>query len=173
MVSIVPTVLLPPDTSFTFQVTAVFVEKVTRAVNCCVCVAATVTDAGETEIGAFTVTLALADLLVSAAESAVTLTVFGLGAVAGAVYRPLWLTVPIVLLPPTTSFTFQVTDTFVLPVTVAVNCCVFPSCKEAVVGEIVTVTPAVEGVAIVGLLLPHAASIAVMKSATATAKHLV
>ena len=51
---------------------------------------------------------------------------------AGAVYSPLLDTVPPVA--------DQVTDVFVLPVTVAVNCCVPPVCSEADVGLTLTTT---------------------------------
>ena len=53
-------------------------------------------------------------------------------AVVGAVYRPLLETVPLVA--------DQVTAVFVLPVTVAVNCCVPPVCNEADVGLRLTTT---------------------------------
>ena len=51
---------------------------------------------------------------------------------AGAVYSPLLDTVP--------PLDDQVTDVFVLPVTVAVNCCVPPVCSEADVGLMLTAT---------------------------------
>ena len=137
---IVPTVALPPLAPFTCHVTAVFVEPVTVAVNCCV--APVCTDA---EVGAMviptvvTVTVADADFVVSACETAVTVTVPE-GAVAGAVYKPEVEIVPTVVFPPVVLFTCQVTAVFVEPVTVAVNCCVAPVCREAVVGEMVTAT---------------------------------
>jgi hypothetical protein len=53
--------------------------------------------------------------------------VFGLGIVAGGVYRPAAEIVPVVLLPPATPFTCHVTAVFVVFVTVAVNCTVDPS----------------------------------------------
>jgi hypothetical protein len=52
--------------------------------------------------------------------------------VLGAVYRPLARIVPPVAV--------QVTAVFVLPVTLAVNCCVPPVISEAEVGEIETAT---------------------------------
>jgi hypothetical protein len=112
------------------QVTAVFVVPVTVAVNCCVPPVS-----NEAEVGlivtatAVTVTVAEADLVVSATLVAVTVYV---PAVPGAVYRPLVLTVPPVA--------DQVTAVFVLPVTVAVNCCVEPVCMEADVGLMLTAT---------------------------------
>jgi hypothetical protein len=110
------------------QVTAVFVVPVTVAVNCCVPPVS-----NEAEVGlivtatAVTVTVAEADLVVSAALVAVTVYV---PAVLGAVYRPLVLTVPPVA--------DQVTAVFALPVTVAVNCCVPPVWTEADVGLTLT-----------------------------------
>jgi predicted anti-sigma-YlaC factor YlaD len=56
-----------------------------------------------------TVTVAEADLLVSACEMAVTVTVAGFGTAVGAVYRPAVEIVPTVLLPPATPFTCHVT----------------------------------------------------------------
>ncbi len=57
------------------------------AVNCCVVVAGTVAVVGEMEMatGGATVTVAEADLLASACETAVIVTVAGLGMFAGAV----------------------------------------------------------------------------------------
>jgi hypothetical protein len=48
------------------------------------------------------------------------------------VYRPL-----LEIVPPLAD---QVTELFVLPVTVAVNCCVVPVCSDAEVGLMLTVT---------------------------------
>ena len=71
----------------TLQVTAVFVVPVTVAVNCCEAAVATFVEVGETETttGAITVTVAEADLVGSACEVAVTVTVAGLGTALGAV----------------------------------------------------------------------------------------
>ena len=43
---------------------------------------------------------------------------------------------PTVEFPPKVPLTFQETEEFVVPVTVALNCCVFPAGTTAVVGEI-------------------------------------
>ncbi len=69
------------------QVTAVFVVPVTVAVNGCEAAVATLTEVGERETatGAITVTVAEADLVASACEVAVTVTVAGLGTALGAV----------------------------------------------------------------------------------------
>lgn len=55
-------------------------------------------------------------------------------------YKPLVDTVPSVAVPPTTPLTLHVTDVFVVPLTAAVNCCVWETCTEAVVGESATET---------------------------------
>ncbi len=49
--------------------------------------------------------------------------------------------VPTVELPPTVLFTDQVTEVFVAPVTVAMNCCVWLTWALAAAGEIETCTP--------------------------------
>jgi hypothetical protein len=73
---------------------------------------------------AVTVTLADADFVVSACDTAVTVTVAGLGTAEGAVYSPDVEIVPTVESPPVTPLTCQVTAVLEVPVTVAVNCCV-------------------------------------------------
>jgi hypothetical protein len=80
------------------------------------------------------VTVADADLVVSATEVAFTVAVDMFATVAGAVYKPLEETVP----PPVND---HVTAVLELPVTVAVNCCVPPPISVAVVGETDTFTP--------------------------------
>ena len=71
----------------TLHVTVVLLVPVTVAVNGCWAPATTCTDVGEivTATGGMTVTVALADLVVSATEVAFTVTRGGLGMVAGAV----------------------------------------------------------------------------------------
>ncbi len=85
-------------------------------------------------------TEALADLLLSAALVAVTVTEGLLGRVAGAVYSPEVEMVPTVALPPAVPLTAQVTPVFVVPVTLAVNCCVEPVLTVADVGATATAT---------------------------------
>ena len=63
-----------------------------------------------------------------------TVTCAGLGTAAGAVYRPLDETVPQADPEHPAPATFQVTAVSVVPVTVAVNCCLFPTTICAVVG---------------------------------------
>ena len=72
----------------------------------------TATDAGEIPIvtcGGVTVTTAEADFVESASETAVTVTVDGLGTADGALYRPAAVIVPMVAFPPTVPFTCQTT----------------------------------------------------------------
>jgi CBS domain containing-hemolysin-like protein len=70
------------------------------------------------------------DFVESACETAVTVTAAGVGTVAGALYSPLLEMLPFAV-PP---FTLQVTSVFVVPLTVAVNCCVFAAATVAVGG---------------------------------------
>ena len=107
------------------HVTAVFELPFTVAVNCCVVLVCRLAELGliviDTTGGvAVAVTVAEAFFVVSAALVAVTVNV---PAVAGAVYNPLAVMVPPVAV--------HVTPAFELPVTVAVNCCVPPTCTEA------------------------------------------
>jgi hypothetical protein len=74
---------------------------------------------------AVTVALADPDFVVSAWDTAVTVTVAGLGTAEGAVYSPEVEIVPTDEFPPVTLFACQVTAVLEVPVTVAVNCCVF------------------------------------------------
>jgi hypothetical protein len=72
-------------------------------------------------------------------DTALMLTVAGFGSCAGAVYRPATI-VPTVPSPPATLLTNHCTEVskFPVPVTAAVNCCGWATCKFAVVGEIET-----------------------------------
>jgi hypothetical protein len=93
-----------------------------------------------TATGGRTVTVADADLVLSAIEVAVTITCAGLGTVAGAVKRPLDEITPQAAPEQPTPLRLHVTAVFVVPVTVEVNRCVFPATTSAVVGEILTTT---------------------------------
>jgi hypothetical protein len=84
--------------------------------------------------GLTTVTAAVPTRVGSTTLAAFTVTTFGEGGTAGAVYRPLASIVPTVAFPPTTSFTDQVTPWFALPVTVAVNGCLCVTFRVGVVG---------------------------------------
>lgn len=122
------------------HVTALFVEPVTAAINCCLFPAITCTAGGDTltTTGGTIVTAAVADFVVSAFEVAFTATSAGLGTTAGAVYKPLDVTVPQRAPLQPVPDTLQVTPLFGFPFTTAVNCCVCPATTWAVVGEIAT-----------------------------------
>lgn len=110
------------------HVTAVLLEPVTKAVNCCFAPVASEIEGGCTETattgaGAVTVTLTCADFVVSATLVAV---IEKVPAVFPAVNNP--VVVPVdVMVPPVA---VQVTASLVDPVTVAVNCCCAPSASE-------------------------------------------
>jgi len=87
LVLMVPTVAFPPTTPFTLQVTPRFWESfVTVAVNCWVLEMFNEAEVGETDtlMAAVTVMVAAAVLVPSVIDVAVSETVAGLGAVAGA-----------------------------------------------------------------------------------------
>jgi hypothetical protein len=86
----------------------------------------------------------------SAELTARTVTVLELGRVAGAVYMPDALIVPVAALPPATPFTCHVTAVFDDPATVAPKDFVAPARTFALAGETVTVALDPEG-GVVGL----------------------
>ena len=94
-----------------------------------------------TGIGLSSVTVMLAETVESAALTALTVTIFGLGKLFGGVYRPAELIVPVAALPPLMPFTNHVTDVFAEPLTAALNCCEPPIRTFAELGEIDTVMP--------------------------------
>lgn len=122
--------------------TAVFAVPVTVAVNCCWAAVGTVAEVGETVTATpdWIATVALADLVGSACEVAVTLTVAGFGTAPGAVYKPEDETVPHAEPLQPAPLTLHVTAVSVEPVTVALNCCCAPVSTCANVGLIVTAT---------------------------------
>ena len=73
------------------------------------------------------------------------MTLAGFGRSAGAVYRPPIVIVPAVALPPVTLLTLQVTIVFDVPVTEAVNCCVFPKSTVELDDDTDTVTDCAGG----------------------------
>jgi hypothetical protein len=77
----------------------------------------------------------------SAALTAIMVTEFGLGKLAGDVYMPAELIVPVAALPPLAPFTNQFTEIFDEPVKVALNCCESPNRTLAEFGEIETLMP--------------------------------
>ena len=108
----------------TLHDTAVFVVPLTVAENCLLLPMTTWTATGSmlTDIVSLMLTVALPDLVLSATEIAVTLTWFGVGALLGAVYRPLVDMVPHVAPVQPLPATLHDTAVFVVSVTVAVSC---------------------------------------------------
>lgn len=115
----------------------------TVALNCCVWPAPNVAERGETLIlkGVRLMT-AVADLVGSATLVAVTVTCWEPPTTAGAVYNP----VPEIA--PTPGRIAQLTAVLPVPVTAAVNCCVWPPPNTAVAGDMVTPTAASETLAL-------------------------
>ena len=124
----------------TLQLTAVFSVPVTVALNCWVCPSVTFAEVGEmlTPICAVTVTVALPDLVESAADVAVIVTNGGLGAEDGEVYKPVVLIVPHDEPTQPIPLSPHVTDVLLDPVTVAVNCCFAPAPTVGASGETLT-----------------------------------
>lgn len=117
----------------------------TCALNCCVPLSATVAVAGTTPTEMPTIfTLPVADLVLSAIEVAVTVTVGELGMEEGAVYKPLLEIVPHADPLQPEPATLQVTAVLLLPVTLAVNCWVKVMARLTVL-EGVTVTLTLPG----------------------------
>ena len=83
---------------------------------------------------------AVATLVVSAAAVALTVTVPPAGSAFGALNSPACEIVPTEPFPPTMPLTFQTTEVFVEPVTVAVNCLVAFTFTVALAGETLIVT---------------------------------
>jgi hypothetical protein len=98
-----------------------------------------------TGTGFCNVTALLPVAVASAELTARTVTVLELGTIAGAVYTPDELIVPVAALPSATPFTCQVTAVFDDPATVALNDFVAPARTFALAGETVTVTLDPEG----------------------------
>jgi hypothetical protein len=145
-VVIVPQVAPAHPTPLTLQVTPVFAVPVTVAWNCFCAPVTSCALVGEMVIPISVpeprVTVAEADLLASASKVAVTVTIGGLGAKAGAVYRPLPVTVPQVMPLQPAPETLHNTRVLEVPVTVALNGTCPPSLTWVEVGEMVTVTAA-------------------------------
>jgi len=141
----VPTVVFPAVMPFTCQVTEVLLLLSTVAVNFCVLPAAKEAEGGEivTLTGeTVRVTLADADLVVSALEIAFTVITRSLETLAGATYSPEVEMVPLLEFPPVVPLTCQVTAVWEVFSTVAVNCWVPAAGSDVVVGETETLTAA-------------------------------
>jgi hypothetical protein len=87
MLTMVPSVALPPGMPFTSQTIVVVGAGQKETVKVCVALSATFAEEGDNALAPLqaTVTLALADFEVSATLVAVTVTIAGVGATAGAV----------------------------------------------------------------------------------------
>jgi hypothetical protein len=121
---IVPTVAFPPVIPFTCQVTAELLAFATDAAKACEPKPAwTVAVAGvtDTPTGAVIVSDAEPDCAGSMTDTAVTVTVVGIGAFTGAEYAPADEIVPTVALPPAMPLTCQLTAELTVLPTVAVK----------------------------------------------------
>ncbi len=108
-----------PTAGVSSQLTPVLLLPVTVAVNCCDCETLKVADVGLSWIvTGVRLIVAVADFVGSTMLVALIVTDWVLVTVDGAVYRPVLDSVP------TAGLRDQVTLVFVVPVTVAVNCCV-------------------------------------------------
>jgi hypothetical protein len=127
------------------QLTPKEFDPVTVAVNCCGVPVTSSLLVGEIEISkpVINVTWAEADLVGSAFDVAVTVTILGIGIDVGAVYSPAAVITPQELPPQPAPDTFQVTVVFALPETWAVNCCCrVPGASETELGDTLTETTA-------------------------------
>ena len=117
----VPTTASPPLFPFTAHLTVWFETPATAAVNCWVPPRGTEAVEGEmvTDAEEVTFTAAEAFLVLSATDTATTLTTAGLGTAAGAIYIPFPSIVPKVGFPPGMLLTCHVTRVSVLPKTLA------------------------------------------------------
>jgi hypothetical protein len=131
---------------FTLQVTVFDGEPgpVTLAVNACPAPVEMLAEVGETATTIPSVSMTTADAvaLLSALLDAVIVTLDGEGIVLGAVYKPVGEIVPALALPPAAPPANHVTLLFDVPVTVAWNCCDWPSEMLTCVGCKMTVTTA-------------------------------
>src|SRR5579862_4870952 len=107
------------------------------------------------------VTVAVADCNVSICAAALTVTVAGDGTIAGAVYNPPAVTVPHADPVQPVPLTLQLSAVFVLPVTVARNCCWPPTATCALVGVTLTATGAMTVTVAVDDFVPSASDVAV------------
>lgn len=144
-----PTVALPPAMLLTSQVIVVLAEMHKDAEKICEAPTEMLAEAGEIAFDAEQeiVALALADFDGSATLVAVTFTLGGAGASAGAVYVaesvPVAAIVPTVEFPPATLLTLQLTATLdaPAPVTVALKFADPPGAMFAELGAMLTTIP--------------------------------
>lgn len=109
--------MIVPTAGLKLHVTAPLLVPETDAENCCACDVVRVVVVGVSDtVTGVRFTVALADLVVSAALVAVTVIICAEPITAGAVYKPLALMVPIA------GFRLQVTLVLTVPVRVTVNC---------------------------------------------------
>ncbi len=117
-----PVLEMVPAAGLSDQITAGFVVPDTTAVNCWLCETVRLALVGlmatATAVGGCSVTLAVA-LAVGVMVAPATVTVVTAAMLAGAVYKPLFETVPVLALPPRIPFTLQTTS-FAFPL--SVNC---------------------------------------------------
>jgi hypothetical protein len=131
---------------------------VTAAVNCCVCDAVIDAVVGVNEIDTgLSVTIAVADLVVSATLVALTVTIVCAVTVEGAVYSP----APEID-PAPTGLIAQVTAVLLDPVTAAVNCKVWDTVRVAVSGVTVTATAGFNVTIATAILVVSATLVAVI-----------
>jgi uncharacterized membrane protein len=159
----IPVDEIPPIEGLSDQVTAVLLEPETVAVNCWAWLplrlevpGVTVTETGVA--GGISVTVADEDLVESAAEVAVTLTVVWLEIEEGAV------NIPVDEIPPIDGLSDQVTAVLLEPETVAVNCWAWLPLRLEVPGVTVTETGVAGGISVtvtVADLVESAAEVAV------------
>ena len=135
----VPTIALPPATPLTAHVTGVVVLPEIIVLNCNVFPRTRLTVIGVTvrEVDAATrLTFAEADKVVFVCETAMIVTVVGLGRLKGAVYKPVVEMIPIVEFPPGVPFTCHVTAEVERLLMFAANCNVADVGILALSGEI-------------------------------------
>lgn len=135
-----------PD-PLTLQVTAVLTVPVTVALNCCCPFTTSGAKAGETVTPTFgcawIVTEAFPGFAVTKTAMAVTVTLLGLGTLAGAVYKPEAVIVPQVMPLHPAPVTFQITNVGV-PAIAAENWTCEPGLTWTELGETVTATAALD-----------------------------
>jgi len=139
---IVPQAAPEHPTPDTVQSTETAEVPVTLAANCCVAFTSTVAETGDTltTIGVLMVNVAVYDLVGSATEVAVTKIREGSGSTAGALYSPPVVTTPHALPEQPYPVTLHSTAVFVVPLTLATNCCCCTTLSSPLLGDATIVT---------------------------------